>query len=100
MLLSLRSMYAAIMTQPQYLLLHLQVRYWADEAAAASMLLSHTIFNKRPGLHVLHVASEMVPVAKVRCTTWCPLDGRFWQGRVQSVLHSSQLTVQCSLGAV
>eukprot|EP00775_Hariotina_reticulata_P010075 gene10075-10230_t len=41
------------------------VQCWADEAAAASMLLSRTIFNKRPGLHVLHVASEMVPVAKV-----------------------------------
>lgn len=46
----------------------LQVRNWSDDAAAAGLLLSQTMFTKRPGVHVVHVASEMVPIAKVR--TW------------------------------
>jgi len=47
------------------LLLVPQVRHWADEGAAASLLLSRTIRAKRPGMHVVHIASEMVPIAKV-----------------------------------
>eukprot|EP00883_Tetradesmus_obliquus_P012784 jgi/Sobl393_1/5661/SZX62900.1 len=41
------------------------VRGWADDAAAAGMLLSQTMYANRPGVHVVHVASEMVPIAKV-----------------------------------
>ena len=36
-----------------------------DDHAVASLLLSRFNFLRRPGLHVVHVASEMVPVAKV-----------------------------------
>jgi hypothetical protein len=43
-----------------------QVRHWADLAAAAGQLLAQTLWARRPGVHVMHVASEMVPVAKVR----------------------------------
>jgi heme/copper-type cytochrome/quinol oxidase subunit 3 len=43
----------------------LQVRHWADLAAAAGQLLAQTLFARRPGVHVMHVTSEMVPVAKV-----------------------------------
>jgi hypothetical protein len=42
------------------------VRTWADDAAAAGMLLSQTMYANRPGVHVVHVASEMVPIAKVK----------------------------------
>jgi hypothetical protein len=42
-----------------------QVRFVADDHAVASLLLSRFNFLRRPGLHVVHVASEMVPVAKV-----------------------------------
>jgi hypothetical protein len=41
------------------------VRYCPDDHAVASLLLSRFNFLRRPGLHVVHVASEMVPVAKV-----------------------------------
>ncbi|GBF88551.1 starch synthase, chloroplastic-like protein [Raphidocelis subcapitata] len=41
------------------------VRDVADDSAVASLLLSRFNFLRRPGLHVVHVASEMVPVAKV-----------------------------------
>ncbi|KAF8066248.1 SS4 [Scenedesmus sp. PABB004] len=41
------------------------VRSWLDDAAAAGRLLSQTMFARRPGVHVVHVASEMVPIAKV-----------------------------------
>jgi hypothetical protein len=30
------------------------------------MLLSQTMYANRPGVHVVHVAAEMVPIAKVR----------------------------------
>lgn len=43
-----------------------QVHHWADLAAAAGQLLAQTLWARRPGVHVMHVASEMVPVAKVR----------------------------------
>ena len=36
-----------------------------DDHAVASLLLSRFNFLRRPGLHVVHIASEMVPVAKV-----------------------------------
>lgn len=42
-----------------------QVRHWADLAAAAGQLLAQTLFARRPGVHVVHITSEMVPVAKV-----------------------------------
>jgi hypothetical protein len=42
-----------------------QVRQSTDNHAVASLLLSRFTFLRRPGLHVVHVASEMVPVAKV-----------------------------------
>lgn len=45
--------------------LALQVRHWADLAAAAGQLLAQTLFARRPGVHVVHITSEMVPVAKV-----------------------------------
>ncbi|KIZ05811.1 hypothetical protein MNEG_2146 [Monoraphidium neglectum] len=41
------------------------VRSVADDHAVASLLLSRFNFLRRPGLHVVHIASEMVPVAKV-----------------------------------
>jgi hypothetical protein len=44
----------------------LQVRHWADIAAASGQLLAQTLFARRPGVHVMHITSEMVPVAKVR----------------------------------
>lgn len=44
---------------------HPQVRTVADDHALASLLLSRFTFLRRPGLHVVHIASEMVPVAKV-----------------------------------
>jgi hypothetical protein len=47
-------------------LVPLQVRHWADLAASAGQLLAQTLFARRPGVHVMHVTSEMVPVAKVR----------------------------------
>ena len=37
----------------------------ADDHAVASLLLSRFNFLRRPGLHVVHIASEMVPIAKV-----------------------------------
>ena len=37
----------------------------ADDGALAALLLSRFGFLRRPGLHVVHIASEMVPVAKV-----------------------------------
>jgi hypothetical protein len=37
----------------------------AEDHAVASLLLSRFNFLRRPGLHVVHVASEMVPIAKV-----------------------------------
>jgi hypothetical protein len=43
-----------------------QVRNWADIAAASGQLLAQTLFARRPGVHVMHITSEMVPVAKVR----------------------------------
>jgi hypothetical protein len=45
----------------------MQVRTWSDDAAAAGMLLSQTMYANRPGVHVVHVAAEMVPIAKVGC---------------------------------
>jgi hypothetical protein len=41
------------------------VRGVPDDHAVASLLLSRFNFLRRPGLHVVHIASEMVPVAKV-----------------------------------
>lgn len=37
-----------------------------DEAAAAAALLGQTVFAARPGVHAVHIAAEMVPLAKVR----------------------------------
>ena len=37
----------------------------ADDNTVAGLLLTRFNFLRRPGLHVVHVASEMVPVAKV-----------------------------------
>lgn len=44
----------------------MQVRGWVDEAAAAAALLGQTVFAARPGVHAVHIAAEMVPLAKVR----------------------------------
>lgn len=41
------------------------VRSVPDDHAVASLLLSRFNFLQRPGLHVVHIASEMVPIAKV-----------------------------------
>jgi hypothetical protein len=49
----------------------LQVRAWSDDAAAAGMLLSQTMYANRPNVHVVHVAAEMVPIAKVRADSSC-----------------------------
>lgn len=40
-----------------------QARHVADDHAVASLLLSRFNFLRRPGLHVVHIASEMVPVS-------------------------------------
>lgn len=47
----------------------MQVRHWADIAAASGQLLAQTLFARRPGVHVMHITSEMVPVAKARALT-------------------------------
>lgn len=47
-----------------------QVRHWADLAAAAGQLLAQTLFARRAGVHVMHVTSEMVPLAKVGRWLW------------------------------
>jgi hypothetical protein len=65
----------------------------ADDHAVASLLLSRFNFLRRPGLHVVHIAAEMVPVAKVgglgdvvtglakaHQQRWGRVDARAWPG--------------------
>lgn len=66
-----------------------QVRHWADLAAAAGQLLAQTLFARRPGVHVVHVTSEMVPLAKVSRHSIC-VDVSAW---CSAVMH------QCCSGA-
>ncbi len=69
------------------------MRSWQDDAAAAGLLLSQTMMAKRTAVHVVHVASEVVPIAKV----W--LDNSLkWFGYTAAVSSSVQhQAVHCKL---
>jgi hypothetical protein len=73
------------------------------------MLLSQTMYANRPGVHVVHVASEMVPIAKVSsiglfnlgvhsgCMRMhCECEA-FMSGRARMLQHSTQF--RCSAHA-